>query len=385
MESEGNTAAEKLSQFAPTNAVKGVRMMAGIFLICILFSIISKNSIGTLSTILFVMVLLWYLVMKDFLGEDEKTATGLKRWLKTNAGLYGAALGLIPYCWLSKHIGTGAGLLGIACFIMGAGLAIVLAVSETGTKALEWMDDNIRLPMAGEAGNEPKPGDVVLCDSLEKIENGAKDCREILLSKDRFLHMLILGPTGCGKTSQIILPMCYQDVHNVESGLTVLEPKGDLAREVAMMAKEMGRPYLYFDPSVDNCPFFNPLVGDEADVIENAVTTFLALSPDSPQYFKDLSEQLVRYTLKVLKRLDRDKGIDGYYSTFIWMSRVLQNNGGQGRELVQRFSKIPGATEDEGKENADIASWFLNEYFAEKSKVYENSSGIRAQVTRAVL
>ena len=159
------------------------------------------------------------------------------------------------------------------------------------------MDDNIRLPMAGEAGNEPKPGDVVLCDSLEKIENGAKDCREILLSKDRFLHMLILGPTGCGKTSQIILPMCYQDVHNVESGLTVLEPKGDLAREVAMMAKEMGRPYLYFDPSVDNCPFFNPLVGDEADVIENAVTTFLALSPDSPQYFKDLSEQLVRYTL----------------------------------------------------------------------------------------
>ena len=76
MESEGNTAAKKLSQFAPTNAVKGVRMMAGIFLICILFSVISKNSIGTLSTILFVMVLLWYLVMKDFLGEDEKAATG---------------------------------------------------------------------------------------------------------------------------------------------------------------------------------------------------------------------------------------------------------------------------------------------------------------------
>ena len=119
MESEGNTAAEKLSHFAPTNAVKGVRMMAGIFLICILFSVISKNSIGTLSTILFVMVLLWYLVMKDFLGEDEKAAAGLKRWLKINVGLYGAALGLIPYCWLTKHIGTGAGLLGIACFVMG--------------------------------------------------------------------------------------------------------------------------------------------------------------------------------------------------------------------------------------------------------------------------
>lgn len=242
VESGEGTTAEKLSQFAPANAVKGISMMAGIFLICILFSTISRNSIGALSTILFAVVLLWYLAMKDFLGEDEKTATSLKRWLKVNVGLYGAALGLVPYCWLTKHIGTGAGLLGIACFVMGAGLAIVLVVSETGTKALEWMDENIRLPMAGEASNEPKPGDVVLCDSLEKIESGAKDCREILLSKDRFLHMLILGPTGCGKTSQIILPMCYQDVHNLESGLTVLEPKGDLAREVAMMAKEMGRP-----------------------------------------------------------------------------------------------------------------------------------------------
>ena len=384
VESGESTAAEKLTQFAPANAVKGISMMAGIFLICILFSVISKNSIGTLSTILFAMVLLWYLAMKDFLGEDEKTATKLKRWLKVNVGLYGAALGMVPYCWLTKHIGTGAGLLGIACFVMGAGLAIVLAVSETGTKVLDWMNGNIRLPMAGGSSNDLKPGDVVLCDSLEKIEAKEQDCREILPYKDRFLHMLILGPTGCGKTSQVILPMCHQDIQNRNAGLTVLEPKGDLAREVAMMAKDMGRDYLYFDPSVKNCPFFNPLVGDETDVIENAVTTFLALSPDSPQYFKDLSEQLIRYTLKVLKRLDKDKGIDGYYSTFIWMSRILQNNGGQGRELVQKFSKIPAATPDEGKENADIASWFLNEYFAEKSKVYENSSGIRAQVTKVI-
>lgn len=91
---------------------------------------------------------------------------------------------------------------------------------------------------------------------------------------------------------------------------------------------------------MDNCPFFNPLVGAEIDVIENAVTTFLMLNPDSPQYFKDLSEQLVRNALKVLKRLDKAEGIDGKYSTFIWMSRLLQNNGGQGRELVQRFAKL---------------------------------------------
>ena len=79
VESGEGTTAEKLSQFAPANAVKGISMMAGIFLICILFSTISRNSIGALSTILFAVVLLWYLAMKDFLGEDEKTATSLKR------------------------------------------------------------------------------------------------------------------------------------------------------------------------------------------------------------------------------------------------------------------------------------------------------------------
>ena len=196
--------------------------------------------------------------------------------------------------------------------------------------------------------------------------------------------MLILGPTGGGKTSQVILPMVDQDIKNFEAGVTVIEPKGDLAREVAMMAKVAGRPYIYFDPSVDNCPFFNPLVGDEDDVIENAVTTFLMLNPDSPQYFKDLSEQLVRYTLKVLKRLDKSEGVDGKYATFINMNTVLQNPNQDGRKLVTRFGQLKGETDAEQKENADIASWFINEYYAERSKVYENSSGIRAQVSKVI-
>ena len=104
-----------------------------------------------------------------------------------------------------------------------------------------------------------------------------------------------------------------------------------------------------------NCPFFNPLVGDEDDVIENAVTTFLMLNPDSPQYFKDLSEQLVRYTLKVLKRLDKSEGVDGKYATFINMNTVLQNPNQDGRKLVTRFGQLKGETDAEQKENADIA------------------------------
>ena len=374
---------EKLAEMAPKKAAPVIRVMVSVSVGIIVFSALARVNLWIPAMFIFLASLIWFLFMKDFLDESPKSS--LVRWLKVEFVLFFAALGLTPYCASAKFIKSSAAfMLGFACVAAMIGIAIMLVTCESGKKVLEWLDTKVHIPFASTENNELKPGDIVLCNVKEKIENGDADCREILPSKDRFLHMLILGPTGCGKTSQIILPMCHQDILNLESGLTVLEPKGDLAREVAMMAKDLGRDYLYFDPSVDNCPFFNPLIGDETDVIENAVTTFLALSPDSPQYFKDLSEQLVRNTLKVLKRLDKTEGIDGKYSTFIWMSRVLQNNGGQGRELVQKFSKLPGATQDEAKENADIASWFLNEYFAERSKIYENSSGIRAQVTKVI-
>ena len=143
---------------------------------------------------------------------------------------------------------------------------------------------------------EQKKGDVKLCEDLE---TGSP---VIIPYKDRFLHMLILGPTGSGKTSQSIIPMLNQDVQNLEAGVTVIEPKGDLAEKIYAMSQYYGRPAVYFNPILDACPTFNPLYGKEEDVIENVVTTFNMLDPDSPQYFKDMNEQLLRNALKVLKR-----------------------------------------------------------------------------------
>ena len=52
--------------------------------------------------------------------------------------------------------------------------------------------------------------------------------------------------------------------------------------------------------------------------------------------------------------------------------------------MVNAFSKVSAATDSEAKENADITSWFLNDYFPERSKVYENTSGVRSQVSKLV-
>lgn len=262
-------------------------------------------------------------------------------------------------------------------------LLIILFRNENVVKFFDGLDTGID----GGFGSKKilKPGDIVLCDIKEEVNAKAKDPREILPAKDRFLHMLILGPTGCGKTSQILLPMINQDMQNPEWGITVLEPKGDLAIKAAMMAEYYGRDVVYFDPSYKNCPKYNPLAGREIEVLENMATTFKMLSPDSPQFFMDLNEQLIRNAVKVLKRLDKQCGIEGKYATFINLSRLLQNSGGAGRTMVNDFARnVYAATESEAKENADIASWFLNDYFPERSKVYENTSGVRSQVSKLV-
>ncbi|TCJ98281.1 UNVERIFIED_ORG: type IV secretory system conjugative DNA transfer VirD4/TraG family protein [Anoxybacillus amylolyticus] len=219
---------------------------------------------------------------------------------------------------------------------------------------------------------EKKQGDVQIC--IDK-ETGKP---VILPYKDRFLHMLILGPTGSGKTSQTILPMVHQDIQNRDAGITVLEPKGDLAEKVYVMALHYGREVIYFNPLLPDCPYFNPLHGQEDDVIENMVTTFKMLNPDSPQFFKDMNETLLRNALKVLKRLY------GNRATFIDLNRLLTNANGMGRSMVLEFSRLPAPNEAIAKENADIAAWFLNEYFGERSKTYEHCSGLRSQVTKLI-
>ena len=220
---------------------------------------------------------------------------------------------------------------------------------------------------------EKKPGDVILCKNKDTNQDVIIPC------KDRFLHMLVLGPTGSGKTSQIILPLLNQDLQNKESGITVIEPKGDLAEKAYAMAQYYGRKAIYFNPILESCPTFNPLYGKEEDVIENIVTAFKMLNTDSAQYFQDMNEQLLRNALKVLKRTK------GNHATLIDLSRLISNTGGSGRKLVQgEFNSMEAPTDAIAKENEDIANYFLSDYFNEKSKTFENTSGVRSQVAKIV-
>lgn len=229
----------------------------------------------------------------------------------------------------------------------------------------------------------PKPGDAILGYKVDE-EGNVTDEPVILPMKDRFLHMLILGPTGCGKTSQSLIPMINRDMQDKDLGIIVLEPKGDLAEKVFAMAEYYGREVIYFNPILPDCAYFNPLYGKEIDVVENMATTFNMLNPDSPQFFKDMSENLIRKSTKLLKRLYKDD------ATLLDLNTLVWDTGGKGRKMVMEFSKLSDPHPDIQKENEEIYQWFLDDYYTgakgEKgaTKTYEHCSGVRTQISKLV-
>lgn len=212
--------------------------------------------------------------------------------------------------------------------------------------------------------------DIVLCKDKETDE-------DILIpGKDRFLHLIILGPTGCGKTSQMLLPMCLQDIQNHDVGVTVLDPKSDFAEQVYALAKLNKREALFFDPVAKDCPKFNPLYGAEADVITNITTTFNKLADSKNQYFADIATELLTKSLKVLKRTEGNK------ATLITLSNFINNIGGFGRQKINELSRKPCRSDFEEQENREICQWFNNEYFMRDSKIFENTNGCRSQLAK---
>lgn len=215
-------------------------------------------------------------------------------------------------------------------------------------------------------------GDIKICTDTKTYRTS------FIPLKDRFLHTLILGPTGSGKTSQIILPMINQDMQDINCGITVIEPKTDLAEKVYAMAQYYGRKCLYFNPQYPFCPIFNPLFGEEEIIVENMVLCFRTAMEDSSDFFKDANEQLTRNAVKVVKRVKGNK------ATILELERFLNNTGGVGRQYIsvlEAKNNIEKST-DRKKENANLISYFLTDYFNEKSELYNNTSSLRTQLAR---
>ena len=202
---------------------------------------------------------------------------------------------------------------------------------------------------------------------------------------DRFFNTVLLGAAGSGKSQKVLLPMIQQDIsENPYAGIVVFDADGGLSGPAAQAADKIGRPYLLWDPTKENCPFFNPMSGPEDAVLEELLAAFRDQMADLPPYIQTVSEMTLSNAIKVLKRLDLEEGVDGKYASLMNLDILLRNSGQKGRIMVQKFCQLNSKTADDAQKNAEIAAWFVNDYFAERSKLFDNCTCLRAQVAKLV-
>jgi hypothetical protein len=196
--------------------------------------------------------------------------------------------------------------------------------------------------------------------------------RDVIIPlQDRFLHTFIVGTTGTGKTSCVLKPMIWQDLQNIKKGkqfgITVVEPKGDFAHDVAGMCRELKIPYTFINPLDPASPRFNPLEGTPDTVAIIMLTVLRSLFGRQEAFFRMTQEQTLIYTIQLLKRLH------GNTLTISDMADVLRNPTLL-RSSVEELERREGPSA--------VTEYFRHEVLSEtmKDKMTQFTLGLRLQL-----
>ncbi|MHB8927844.1 MAG: type IV secretory system conjugative DNA transfer family protein [Bacillota bacterium] len=218
------------------------------------------------------------------------------------------------------------------------------------------------------------------CDSssIPRATNGPLDLKVaavgdapiVIRHKDRYLHTLVAGTTGTGKTSRVLKPMIYQDLlaikRGLKAGITVIEPKGDLSRDVADMAVSMGIPVIFLDPEDAATAKFNPLEGDAMTAAEIMRTVLQNLFGRQEAFFSKVQEQAAKNVVLLLKMLFGDR------LTMQDMLNLLRDQN-LAKALVERAEALHGQTA--------VTDFFRKEALGDiKDKFFQFALGLRLQL-----
>ena len=197
--------------------------------------------------------------------------------------------------------------------------------------------------------------------------------------EDRFLNMQIIGPTGTGKTSQVMIPLIFQDLMDEEVGVTVFDPKEDLSKKVIELAlKTRNRKVVYFDPTRSDCPKIDLFRGSSEDIIKTLSRIFVNTSSINSQEEKNavyVARNLIDKSVHLLKEYPdlcgNQLNIDSY-------SDFISDKFGNTKLRIQKLKdSLKGTKEYMRISDCD---WFLKNYFNPDTKTYDYCADFRSRI-----
>lgn len=183
---------------------------------------------------------------------------------------------------------------------------------------------------------------------------------------DKMYNTLVVGPTGSGKSGFTIKTLIKQDIEN-NTGIILIEPKNELSCDLFAMCKHYNRELIYFNPiHSKQSAKFNPLAGDEKDVSNILMDTFLNYIEDTISNSERINLlKTFRNALKILKCTYGEANLKDFYY-------LLSDQNEFGKEIIYDFMKKSTEEPSYSKsynsfvEELEISNYFLN-YYKNKS------------------
>lgn len=175
-----------------------------------------------------------------------------------------------------------------------------------------------------------KEGDTFLGYDYEK------DKPNIIPYKDRFKNTLVIGNANHNEIPQLLIPMVEKDLNYKDLGIVCIDSKGDFAEKVYALALEKGRgnKAIYFNPTLADCPKFNPMIGDIYSVYERLVTTFNKLGRPSNEWSAHENEILLKACIRITKWLYGDN------ANLNDISLLMNNTNGEGVKMLCMLNEM---------------------------------------------
>jgi len=158
--------------------------------------------------------------------------------------------------------------------------------------------------------------------------------------EERCRHTLIVGKTGSGKTTRVLLPMLFEDLRDPERTVVVIDAQAtETERIVRAASRFRGRDVrvIYFNPvDPERSVRWNPIGGvtekSEAHDLANTLCSSVEQGKGDSPYFR---QQATKYLSALIRATNKDTGGKG---SLAGINELLDNGASAVRQLANRTS-----------------------------------------------